>query len=148
MEAWSRHALWDEWLYPVSSGREEGVCWGGGGDILARAARDQYIIIAYDISTWIWATLPPYITWSKMLGVWDADDKQWTHPYPEMHIERSSSSAVVYNEWLVVVGGVTTREAVLSSVEVMNIESKQWYAGPQTCVPWYLMKTAIVGDES
>ena len=140
----------------------------GGGH--TSKSRDQYIIIAYDISTWIWATLPPYITWSfamtsiknqlvlvggtehggdrsKMLGVWDADNKQWTHPYPEMHIERSSSSAVVYNEWLVVAGGVTTREAVLSSVEVMNIESKQWYAGPQTCVPWYLMKTAIVGDE-
>ena len=26
-------------------------------------------------------------------------------------------------------------EAVLSCVEVMNIESKQWYAGLQTCVP-------------
>ena len=35
---------------------------------------------------------------------------------------------------------------VLSSVEVMNTESKQWYAGPPTPIPWYSMKTATVGD--
>lgn len=37
---------------------------------------------------------------------------------------------------------------VLSSVEVMNVDSKEWHAGPPiyTCVRWYFMKTAIVGD--
>ena len=131
--------------------------------------RDQCEVMTYDISTGKWATLPPYRAHYfamtsinnqlvlvggrelgkriKVLGVCDADNKQWTHPYPEMHTARSSCSAVVHNEWLVVAGGKSTDETVLSSVEVMNIESKQWYAGPQTCVPWYAMKIAIVGDE-
>ena len=34
----------------------------------------------------------------------------------------------------------------LSSVEVMNTSTKQWYAGPPTPIAWSSMKTAIVGD--
>ena len=77
-----------------------------------------------------------------MLGVWDADKKQWTHPYPEMHTARSQCSAVVHNEWLVVAGGWAG--ARLSSVEVMNTTSKQWYAGPPTPIPWFHMRTALL----
>ena len=147
----------------------EGTVYVGGGHV-GSGSDNNYIVMTYDISTGKWTTLPPYrVTsfamtainnqlvlvggiihsggWSKVVGVWDADNIQWTHPYPEMHTARSSCSAVVYNEWLVVAGGVTTDGVVLSSVEVMNINTKQWYAGPQTCVPWYRMKTAIVGDE-
>ena len=35
----------------------------------------------------------------------------------------------------------------LSSIEVMNIDTKQWYAGPPTPKAWSNMKTAIVGDK-
>ena len=141
---------------------------GGGG---TSGSNDQYTVMTYDISTRKWSTLPPYRAWSfamtsinnqlvlvgghgygdssKVLGVWDADVKQWTHPYPEMHTARSSCSAVVYDEWLVVAGGTCTsvHMVILSSVEVLNINTKRWYAGPQTSVPWYLMKTTIVGEE-
>ena len=142
---------------------------GGGG---TSGSNDKYTVMTYDISTRKWATLPPYRAWSfamtsidnqlvlvgghgyggssKLLGVWDADVKQWTHPYPEMHTARSSCSAVVYDEWLVVASGTCTsvhNMVILSSVEVLNINTKQWYAGHQTSVPWYLMKTAIVGEE-
>ena len=79
--------------------------------------------------------------------VWDADNKQWTHPYPEMHTARSGCSAVVHNEWLVVAGGFLASGTMLSSVEVMNTNSKQWYAGPPTPKPLHSMKTATVGDE-
>ena len=84
---------------------------------------------------------------SKVVGVWDADNKQWTHPYPEMHTAREWCSAVVHNEWLVVAGGWSACTARLSYVEVMNTNSKQWYAGPPTPIPWSSMKTATVGDE-
>ena len=130
------------------------------------AGDNSYIVITYDISTGKWDTLPPYRAKnfamttinkqlvlvggyehgdSKVLGVWDANKKQWTHPYPEMHTARSSCSAVVYKEWLVVAGGWTPG-ARLSSVEVMNTNSKQWYAGPPTQTPWSCMRTAVVGD--
>ena len=64
------------------------------------------------------------------------------HPYPDMPTARSRCSAVVYNEWLAVAGGW----GGLSSVEVMNTDSKQWYAAPPTPTPWSGMGTAIVGD--
>ena len=147
----------------------EGTVYVGGGSAGGHSD-NNHIVMTYDISSVRWATLPPYRAWgfamtaiknrlvlvgghkygagrSKVLRVWDADNKQWTHPYPEMHTARSSCSAVVYNEFLVVAGGLTTAWAALSSVVVLNINNKQWYAGPQTSVPWYMMKTAIVGDE-
>ena len=142
----------------------------GGGDAgLDSDDNCNYTVMTYDISTGKWATLLPYRASSfamtsindrlvlvgghrpsgssKVLGVWDSYIERWTQFYPNMQTGRSSCSAVVYNEWLVVAGGVPTDGAVLSSVEVMNIKSKQWYAGPLTCVPWFDMKTAIVGDE-
>ena len=82
----------------------------------------------------------------QVVGVWDADNKQWTHPYPEMHTARSCCSAVVYKEWLVVAGGWSAG-ASLSSVEVMSTNSKQWHAGPPTPIPWGSMNTVTVGDE-
>ena len=146
----------------------EGTVYVGGGGA-GYGSANNYIVMTYDISTWKWATLPPYRAWafamtainnqlvlvggsyrgvgkSKVVGVWDADNKQWTHPYPEMHTARDLCSAVVHNEWLVVAGGWSTG-ARLSSVEVMNTNSNQWYAGPPTPIPWKTMKTATVGDE-
>ena len=34
----------------------------------------------------------------------------------------------------------------LSSVEVLNTDTKQWYAAPSTPTPWSSMRTAIMGD--
>ena len=65
--------------------------------------------------------------YSRVLCVWRADSKEWTHPYPEMPTGRLDCSAVVYyNEWLVVAGGKSISETVLSSVDVMNTDNKQW----------------------
>ena len=144
----------------------EGTVYVGGG-YAGPDSNNDYIVMAYDISTGKWATLPPYRACDfamtainnqlvlvggyehanriKVLGVWDADKKQWTHPYPEMHTSRLNYSVVVYKEWLVVAGGWEPGARV-SSVEVMNTNSKQWYAGPQTPKPWSSMGTAVVGD--
>ena len=143
----------------------QGTVYIGGG--FAGIGNDD-IIMAYEINSGKWTTLPPYRTCyfamtainnqlvlvggknhgdaSKVLGVWDADNKQWTHPYPEMHTVRSHCSAVVYNEWLVVAGG-EAGGGRLSSVEVMDTNTKQWFAGPPTPTPWRCMKTATVGDD-
>jgi N-acetylneuraminic acid mutarotase len=45
-------------------------------------------------------------------------------------------------EWLVVAGGC----GWLSSVEVLNIDSRQWYAGPPTPTSFSQVRTATVGD--
>ena len=129
-------------------------CSGGGdvgGGYAGWASDKNYLVMAYDVSTGKWATLPPYRAWnfamtainnhlvlvggnecgagrSRVLGVWDAD--KWTHPYPSMNTARTSCSAGVYHEWLIVAGGNSAVDGVLSTVEVMNTDFKQWYSGP------------------
>ena len=139
---------------------------GGGFDDLG--SDNNYTVMEYDISSGAWTTLPPYRACyfamtviknqlvlvggkerdageSKVLGVWGAGRKAWTHPYPDMPTARQGSSALVHHQWLVVAGGWAPGECV-SCVEVLNTESKQWYAGPPTPTPWTNMKTAVVGD--
>ena len=146
----------------------EGTMYVGGGNA-GDGSGNNYIVMTYDISTGKWATLPPYRARHfamtainnqlvlvggvepdnnriKVLGVWDANKKQWTLPYPEMPTGRSSCSAVVYKEWLVVVGGCSSTHVLLSSVEVMNTNTKKWYTGPPTPTPLSFMRTAVVGD--
>ena len=140
-----------------------------GGGWAGWDSDDHSIVMEYDISSGKWAKLPPYRACdfamtvinnqlvlvgggghggsSKVLGVWRAESKEWTHPYPDMPTARSHCSAVVYNEWLAVAGGVGDGVWRLSSaVEVMNTDSKQWYAAPPTPTPWSSMGTAVVGD--
>ena len=142
----------------------------GGGDTTDKAG-DKYIVMTYDISTGKWGTLPPYtlakfaITSinnelvlvggrehghgkrSNRLGAWDANNKRWACSlYPPMHTARSSSSALAYKKWLIVAGGEEARDTRVSSVEVMNIDTKQWHSGLPTPTPWSHMWTAVVGD--
>ena len=143
----------------------QGTLYVGGG---AAVGNNEYRVMSYDISARKWATLPPYSThWfattaidnqlvlvggkgrdgvrSKVLGVWSEDSKTWSHPYPDMTTPRDACSAVAYEHYLVVAGGAGAGGA-LSSVEVMNTDNKQWYAGPPTKIAWASMKTAIVGE--
>lgn len=86
---------------------------------------------------------------SKVIGVWNT---KWTHPYPEMPRGRSHCSAVVYKEWLVLAGGVEkdlsqpNKFKILTSVDVFNTSTMQWYVGPPMPIPWFSTKTAVVND--
>jgi len=149
----------------------QGIVYVGGG-FAGYGSYNNYIVMEYNTQSGKWAKWPPYITcdfamtainnqlvlvggWDHgrtcmvipLLGVWKANQREWTHPYPEMPTARSVCSAVVYNnEWLVVAGG-WDGSSRLSSVEIMNVDSKQWHIGPPTPVPWSYMKTALLGDE-
>ena len=141
----------------------QGRVYVGGGF----AVKKHEIVMEYNTSSAKWAELPQYQArffgmtainnqlvlvggwdtdrYSKVLGLWGADSREWTHPYPEMPTARSSCSAVVYKEWLIVAGGWSSGRMV-SSVEVMNTDTKQWHAGQPTPTPWGGMKTALVDD--
>ena len=141
----------------------QGRLYVGGGATVGR----EHTVMIYNISSGKWATLPPYRTCffamaaiknqlvlvggeeqngggSKVLGVWDTESQDWTHPYPKILTERIDCSVVTYNQWLVVAGNYPRSH--LCPVEVLNTESKQWYTGPTTPTPWSCMKTAVVGD--
>lgn len=83
---------------------------------------------------------------TSLLGVWAADNRKWTHPYPEIPTPRSRCSAIVHDLWLIVAGGWSASGGLLSSVEVLNINTKTWMKGPSIPIPWALMKTAVVSD--
>ena len=141
----------------------QGRVYVGGGHAIGKHG----IVMEYHTSSAKWAELPQYQErlfgmtainnqlvlvggWDenrqrKVLGVWGADSREWTHPYPEMPTARSKCSVVVYKEWLILAGG-WSRGRMISSVEVMNTETKQWHTGEPTLASWSCMKTAMVGD--
>ena len=144
----------------------QGRVYVGGG--IAVMDTDK-VIMEYNTSSAKWACLPSYqldsfgmtvinnqlvlvggresfVGHSKALGVWGAKSRKWMHPYPEMPTSRSLCSVAVFKEWLIVAGGVSQGMRSISSVEVMNIDTKQWHTGQPTSTPWDSMKTAIVGD--
>ena len=143
---------------------DETVYVGGG---FAYKQEDDYTVMAYSImQSCKWHTLPPYSArWFAMttinnklilvggyhddsavdqLGVWKTDSNQWTRPFPAMPTPRSSPSVTSYKHWLVVAGGF--RKSSLSTIEVLDIDNKQWSTAPSTPIPWQCMKSTIIGD--
>ena len=149
----------------IQSVEVEGTVYVGGG--VADKDEDRYIVMAYNMQSCKWRTLPPYsAVWFAMttinntlilvgghhndtkvnqLGVWKTDSNQWTRPFPPMPTPRSSPSVTSYKHWLVVAGG-KRKEDSLSTVELLDIDNKQWSTAPSTPISWYKMKSTIIGD--
>ncbi len=144
-----------------------GMVYVGGG--WANRDENENIVMTYDTHSGRWGTLPPYRTHgfgmtvirdqlvlvggldedgndSKSIGVWRSADKEWVDLYPDMPTPRWRSSVVTYNEWLIVAGGYKGDLECLSSVDVMNVDTKEWYSGPPAPRGFSAMKTATVGD--
>ena len=148
----------------IQSVEVDGTVYVGGG--YADKREDNYTVMAYDMQSCKWHTLPPYSAkWFAMttinnklilvggyhvgsgvdqLGVWKTDSNQWTRPFPPMLTPRSYPSATSYKHWLMVAGGY--RGVSVSTVEVLDIDNKQWYTAPSTPIPWQTMKSTIIGD--
>ncbi len=137
----------------------------GGGYTYRR--EDEYIVMAYNRQSCQWHTLPPYSAkWFAMttinsklvvvggsnreyseigvLGEWQSDSNQWTHPFPPMPTPRRWPSATSYKHWLVVAGG--RPGDCLQIVEVLDVSNMQWSTGPSTPAPRYKMKSTTLGD--
>ena len=147
----------------IQSVEVDGTVYVGGGDTDKR--EDGYTVMAYSMQTFKWHTLPPYSArWFAMttinnklilvggyhdtvvdqLGVWQTDSNQWTCPFPPMPTPRCRTSATSYKHWLVVAGG--QRNDILSTVEVLDIDNKQWSTAPSTPITWDKMMSTIIGD--
>ena len=50
----------------------------------------------------------------------------WTHPYPPMNNARLRSTAVSFNNYIIVAGGYDGQRR-FSSVEVLDVASRRWY---------------------
>ncbi len=140
---------------------------GGGGTYVA-GDEEEYIVMAYNIQSCQWYTLPLYSTRefamttinnklvvvgglnrddsdSSELGEWQPDSNQWTHPFPPMSTPCQLPSATSYKHWLVVAGGFHG-VCLQTSVEVLDVSNMQWSTGPSTPTPWYMMKSTTIAD--
>ncbi len=61
---------------------------------------------------------------TNQLAVFESGE--WTHLYPPMNIARNTSTAVSFNNHIIVAGGYGDKERT-SSVEVLDVASRRWY---------------------
>ena len=71
---------------------------------------------------------------------------EWAHPYPPMNIARSSSTAVSFNNHIIVAGGRDDKDKRISSVEVLDVASRRWYIAQSLPHPRSTLKSTLIGN--
>ena len=70
---------------------------------------------------------------------------EWTHSYPPMNIARHSSTAVSFNNHVIVAGGRDDK-GYTSSVELLDVASRRWYIAQSLPNPRSLLKSTLIGN--
>ena len=81
---------------------------------------------------------------TNQLAVFESGE--WTHPYPPMNIARSFSTAVSFNNHIIVAGGDDDKGRTLSSVEVLDVASRRWYIAQSLPNPRSILKSTLIGN--
>ena len=71
---------------------------------------------------------------------------EWTHPYPPMNIARHSSTAVSFNNHIIVAGGYDDKGRTSSSVEVLDVASRRWHIAQSLPNPRSELKSTLIGN--
>ena len=137
----------------------------GGG--YANIEWNYYLVMEYSIKSDVWNTLPRYIAKNfamasindtlaliggeqkqsvGFVGVWRTGPNKWTFPFPLMPVPCGFSSAICYKSRLVVVGGFMTPFADLTTVQILDLNTKQWFKGPPAPKPINSMKSTRIGN--
>ena len=138
----------------------------GGGS--AGSERDDCKVMVYDIQRDTYSTLPQYNAYgfamtalnnqlvlaggrdlasgkpTNQIAVLQSD--KWTHPYPPMTIAHYSSTAVSFNNHIIVAGGRVDQGRRISSVEVLDVTSNRWCIADPLPVGRSSIKSVVVGD--
>ena len=138
----------------------------GGGNSFSNS--EHCTVMVYDIQRDTYSTLPQYkAKWFAMtthnnqlvlaggmdlaarkptnqIAVLQSD--KWTRPYPPMTIARHSSTAVSFNNHIIVACGRDDQGRPISSVEVLDVTSNRWCVADPLPVVRSWMKSVIVGD--
>ena len=75
----------------------------------------------------------------------ERDEQKWIKRFPSMKKGRCNSAVVSYGEHIVVAGGYT-RPVVVSTVEVLDTEKKEWYSASNLPIPLSEASAAIYDD--
>ena len=74
------------------------------------------------------------------------NDDKWTEHFPPMPTKRWVTAAVCSGRYLIVVGGILGKKD-LSTVEVMDTETLQWYTASSLPHPLYCASATLCGDQ-
>ncbi len=81
---------------------------------------------------------------TNQLAVFESGE--WTHPYPPINIARHSSTAVSFNNHIIVAGGEDDKVRTSSSVEVLDVASRRWYNAQSLPNPRSILKSTLIGN--
>ena len=81
------------------------------------------------------------------VGLWRTGPKKWEYPFPFLPLPCTCPSAICYKSRLVVVGGFIRPSCLgLSTVQILDLNTKQWFNGPPTPKPLLSMKSTRIGN--
>ena len=137
----------------------------GGGD--AGKVRDICTVMKLNIQPEKWTKLPQYsamyfamTSFANQLVLVGGRDPvtekptnqiavlasgRWTNPYPPMNTARYTSTAVCYNNYIIVAGG-HDRSKRTTSVEVLDTTSRKWYIAESLPNPRSQLKSILIGN--
>ncbi len=81
---------------------------------------------------------------TNQLAVFESGE--WTHPYPPMNIARGCSTAVSFNNHIIVAGGRDDKGRISSTVEVLDVASRRWYIAQSLPNPRSGLKSTLIGN--
>ena len=133
---------------------------------------NHHQVFCYDILTKQWDKLPPtkhrhgilHIIDQKLtifggtdpvtkechnkVSTYDHDTNSWCKCYPDMIHNRHMPGVIIHNDYVIVMGGNSSPDTVLDSIEVMNYHQQlQWKeASVHLPVPMWAFKPTISGE--
>ena len=77
----------------------------------------------------------------------EGSERKWTKYFPSMPTKRYGSSALSTGTSLIVAGGVGIQNTLLATIEVMNIETQQWFTATDLPKPVHTSSLVQVGED-
>lgn len=81
---------------------------------------------------------------SNKIYSWDETTKQWNEYYPSMPTPRRSTTSIVYDTYLIVLGGIGALPSMVTIVEVLDIQNQKWYFGQSLPEKMYNVQAVVV----
>ena len=86
------------------------------------------------------------VTWEPINQIALFSSEKWINPYPSMNIARRSSTAVCFNDCIIVAGGINQVDTATSSVEVLDVKARRWYFAESLPNVRTELKSTVVGN--
>ena len=80
---------------------------------------------------------------SDKIYSWDETNNKWKETFPPMPTPRRSTTPVVFENYLIVLGGAQTTATI---VEILDLQSRKWYTAPSLPERMYHVQAVVTGN--